>query len=290
MKSESSKSFQQGFLLDEQELRRIFDLLCQQMKNITKDDGFETNFEIKFENGVIGQPTSLDEIISQENLGSSAIRRIKMSLWGKGSSANYKISLQFLDPKEESGEDNRAIRYKIEGDDRDWVFITSSQLDERISRIKTFTVSPSFFRNLPLLFLYIVAIVLFLPTFSTNKPATERLSIIEEKWSNQEIKDLGQLIIEIERSKIQRDSPNLGINLRKWNLFFIAIFIVAMGLTIFGERMLRFMVPPYNFLWGDYVKVYESRKTKRNFIIVVVMLSLILSVAANYLYDLLKGT
>lgn len=287
MKSESSKSFHHGFELSEQEIRRIFDILSQQMRSIAKHDGFETNFEVKFDNGVIASPLSLDEITSQENLGSSAIRRLKINIQGCGPSSTYKASLQFVDPKKEDGEGNRSISYKIEGEDRDWVFVTSSQLEERIGRIKTFTLSGSFLRNFPLVLSQFLLVTVMLISIFARKPATEKLSLIEQQWKNQEITDLGQLLIDVERIRIEGTSPSLSSIFRDWNVVIVVILVISFGFAMFSEEIVRYLFPPYNFLWGDYIKVYESRKSRRNFIFVVVILSVILSVAANFIYDFL---
>lgn len=63
MKTEMRKPFTHGFVLTEQELRRIHDIMVQQMKDNKKDD-FSSLFGIKYKNGVRAEKALFDEIFS----------------------------------------------------------------------------------------------------------------------------------------------------------------------------------------------------------------------------------
>jgi hypothetical protein len=56
MRTELRKSFFHGFVLTEQELRRIYDIMLQQMKRITTANVVDV-FELKFKNGMVAEKT-----------------------------------------------------------------------------------------------------------------------------------------------------------------------------------------------------------------------------------------
>jgi hypothetical protein len=68
MKTIAKKTFKKPFVLTEQELRRIHDVLEQQIQRVLPAEDVATVYELTFANGVVANPTSLDEIFAQENL------------------------------------------------------------------------------------------------------------------------------------------------------------------------------------------------------------------------------
>jgi hypothetical protein len=144
MKTESKKRYTCGFKLTEGELRRLHDVLVQQIKRTPVGEEFKSRYELKYRNGSVALPSSLDEVLKQENFGSAAISRLRMDVYEKEEKSSTVIAVQFLNPDEDEWEHEDPIRYAVVGDDRDWVFLTSSQLDERIGKIKLFTFSQLF--------------------------------------------------------------------------------------------------------------------------------------------------
>jgi hypothetical protein len=144
MKTEARKVLKHGYWLTEQELRRIVDSLIQQMERVSLRSDIITSFELKFQNGVISETQLIDDVISQENIGSGAINRLKIHMKSMNNTVHPEISLEFINAEAENESDLVAIRYHIVGDDRDWVFVTSSQLEERLGRIKRFVVKQVF--------------------------------------------------------------------------------------------------------------------------------------------------
>lgn len=139
MKTELRKPFTHGFVLTEQELRRIYDTMVQQMKSIRKED-FSSFFELRYKNGVRAEKASLEEIISDNNIGIWEIQELKMTLFKKSSAQETRIEIELrvppAPPSKEATTRPYSIQYYIVGDKRDWVYLTSSQLDDRIAKIK----------------------------------------------------------------------------------------------------------------------------------------------------------
>jgi len=288
MRSEANKSFTHGFVLSEQELRRIHDIMYQQMKTATTpDDEIVSSFEIKYQNGVISNPESLDEIVAQENFGSTAIRRLLMSTQAKAGEGRNTISVQFTNiDKADSDENDRPVKFKVIGNDRDWVFVTSSHLEERIGRAKTPSLSSRFFRDISLAVMILLLLAFVFGFEISNKRALAALVMLEQEWKSGAISQIGDLILAVEKERIlQQGYMNMfgGSTMLWWGVGMTFAFL----LSLFGKPLLHYLFPPYHFLWGDYVKFYESRKGMRNLILVVIMLGIVVSVVANYVYGFL---
>src|ERR1700728_4677073 len=101
IKTESRKSYQCGFALTESELRRLHDVLVQQIKRTSIGDGFLTKYEVKYRNGSVAEPTSLDQVLSEENFGSAGITRLRMEVSDKEEDASNKIGILFCNQDEE---------------------------------------------------------------------------------------------------------------------------------------------------------------------------------------------
>ena len=60
MKTLAQRRFTDGFALTEQELRRIHDILDQQIRRVVApDEEVSTSYELTFRNGVVSTPSSL---------------------------------------------------------------------------------------------------------------------------------------------------------------------------------------------------------------------------------------
>jgi len=293
MRSEAKKTFQHGFDLTEQEFRRIYDALLQQISHIPIDNPL-TFFEVKFQNGVIAEPANLDEIFALENIGSSSIVRLEIYITDDDETPHSYIRLKFMDVDSRSESGEYSIEYTIGGDDRDWVFITSSQLDERIARIKRFTLTSIFgswkqFRFVQLvisLMMIVITVALFISLFINQDKKTQEIinaiDIIETRWKSGEINNIVNVFFELEREKTKLQSDIFDFfDFRIWSM--IGIVVLLAGIYIGWG----YYIPGYNFLWGDYVKVFEKRKTTARFILIGIILTIIISILANYISKLL---
>jgi len=79
MKTEARQSFSHGFVLTEQELRRIADVATQQLGKVRPSPPPKTEIELRFRNGTITESDSLDDLFSLENVGAKHIVRMRIS-------------------------------------------------------------------------------------------------------------------------------------------------------------------------------------------------------------------
>ncbi len=292
MRTEASKALKSGFELTEQELRRIYDALVQQMDRINAPQASDlvVTFEVKFRNGVIAEPATLDEILSLENIGSGKVEKLKIRMEKDIEAAKTSILLEFINVDSETEIGSDAISYSITGNDRDWVFITSSQLEERLTRIRKFAPNQLLKKRQAFLFFQLLfwipfMIVTIFSAFSSTESRKvqllEKISLVESKWKSGEIKDPAEVSIEI--AKIQANfnsSPQLlDWESNKWFLFIMIGLVAILGAALFWV----YYFPFYNFLWGDYIKVYERKKSMGRFILIGIIFSIVISVAANYI-------
>ena len=96
IKVESSKNYYHGFVLNEQELRRIVQTCEEQFVKIKSDGQCFSKYEVRFENGVVAETISLDSIFNLENSGNI-----------KGESLETVLEIFSIQYK---------IKYKIQGD------------------------------------------------------------------------------------------------------------------------------------------------------------------------------
>jgi hypothetical protein len=214
MRTELKKSFEYGFVLTDQELQRIHGELVQRMSKVSTT--FTTTYELKFENEVVAQRSSLQEVLSESNGGVWMIRALTIIVTDQSQGKDpLQISLTFQAKKSDS------ISYAILGDDQDWVYLTGIKLEEGIEAVK----------KLP----------------------------------------IAKMIADIET--------------------IAGPYYVSATASIVAHIVAFFSVPDYNFCWGRYVKVYERRRSRANFIvfglIVAVVLGVIIAVLGNYISALL---
>lgn len=279
----------------------------QQIERVRQDAPPKVSFEVKFKNGIIANPTSLEEIFALENIGSAAIVRLLIRL-ENGVEPISSIKLEFIDVSNDPEPGYNAVSYTVIGEDRDWVFVTSSQIEERISRIKTLATLDLFsrqerYRGCTLLIMIILVIFLFGMIFtftslmadlpSVTETRLQTIDSLEAKWKSGEFTDPIEIILELERAQArQLDWTGLEIlgSPGAWGVWIaktVALPIVILILLGFAIYSCAYFFPAYNFIWGDYTKVYEKRKGTGKFVLGTIILAIILSVVGNYFSALL---
>ena len=278
MRSELNKSYNNGFFLNEQELRRLFDICLQQIK--IKSAEPLISIEILFANGVITELNDIDSIFLFENDGSSFIHRIGFLISNQDNTNDkYKIFLSFTNLlySNEKGNKDKSISFQIEGTDRDWVFITTSQIEERIKRVKKISYNP---KTMIFIIIFIIMNILMIFTYSSFDAINNRttdLVYIEQQWNSNKIDNVGQLVIDLYK-------------MGNKNYFAIPIWITFLPFLLLIpllplNGLIYYLFPLYNFYWGDYVRIYDRKKNIKNIIWIGVVLAIIVSVFSSFLYD-----
>jgi len=294
MQVESKKSFNHGFTLTEAELRRTVEAVIEQFKKLVNTPVPEPFFKIKFRNGVIADTNSIDDVLNQENVGSSQIIRLKALF--KNSSENEDISVEFEFINADLDEETTytSARYSILGNSRDWVFVTSTILDERFAKVKRFAPNQLSGKGanksvrqllLPLLTVFImISVMIPLILIAENKKQTENPGLLlEEAFKKGEITDPIEALIFIEKGK---SSGKTQLKELKPVFFILGGFA---SLIVSAFFFLKFY-PIYNFCWGDYTELFNRKESVRKFVLIVIIVGIVVSFIGGILANLWKST
>lgn len=299
---ESNKSYFHGFILKESDLRRILDLINDQLKKLATGT-ITYSYILKFENGAIATTDDIETVLKQDNEGSSAIVRLEIEGKHSNDLTDTLIQLSFrnLDSSNESGD--IPIKHIISGKSRDWVFVTSSLIEERINKIKRKSLDKVGERGFSRLFIKLLApffmmfffmIVLFSLPDSVKDSTKSRITHIEQlekKWKNKTITDPIELILDIHKfdiiEKTKFDSSNFILQFfftKPIIVYYVSIIFIFISFYFFSKYY-----PVYNFAWGGYLEVFNKKENNRKFaigiIIGTIMLGIIVNLLSNYIWE-----
>ena len=277
MKTQNQRSYNTGFVLNEQELRRIHQLIIDQFeRHLGSTVNIKMSYEIRYRNGSISEPNSLDTIMAQENIGSLAITHLGIRFTDDNNPFLYDVTLRFINlDLEKYG--SASISYTVIGNDRDWVFIVTSLLDERIKRIKRFRIyAADNFINLGFAMTFSLFALTIVALPNSNSQELNKLKLIEQNYKNGKLKNPIEALIEIEKYKIDANYPSMPMNSMAGVGIILALIIIVFATV-------HYCFPSYNFCWGEYVAFKKRRENIGKFIIVTVILGLVIGVIGNYI-------
>jgi len=277
MRTKNQRSYNTGFVLTEHELRQIYHLIIEEFKKyLGSTVNIKMYYEIRYRNGSISEPNSLDTIMEQENIDSSAITHLGITFTDDNNPFLYAVTLRFINlDLEKYG--SASISYTVIGNDKNWVLIVTSLLDERIKRIKRFRIaSPDNIINL--LLAMMVSLFAWTVIALPNSKSSElnKLKLIEQNYKNGKLKNPIEALIEIEKYKIDANYPSMPMNSMA-GLGIILTLIIIVFATVY------YCFPSYNFCWGEYVAYKKRRENIGKFILVTVILGLVIGVTGNYI-------
>ena len=283
-RTEAIRKYKSGFELNEQELRRLHDVADQQIKRALSNAEYETLYAVKFQNGATSEFNLIDEVFEGENWGSSATRLVALRFREMAQSPKTKIEIYFADPSACDGRE--SITYRVEGQDRDWVFVASSQISERISRVERQNFASALSaRYFPLVFVLgnLLGLILF-SCFAANPPGlrarANSIHRVREQWAAGRLHDGVDAILQIE------DAAAAGEASLALARPVLALVAATLGVPIAFATVLtalRYLYPPYNFVWGEYQREYDKLRGRRRFLSVGLILTLLLSIIGNVL-------
>ncbi|MUH35888.1 hypothetical protein D9O36_08555 [Zobellia amurskyensis] len=285
---ESSKTYKQGFLLKEQDIRRIISLSKDQFSKISSEK-VEYKFTLQYFNGAVANTDNIESVLKQENEGSSSIVRLDIQANQKTDGEDAFIGIYFRDIENDDESGFKPVKHIIKGQSRDWVFVTSSLIEERIVKIKKrgFKFSSIFGKFFSPIFMLIFMGALFssTPNVAENRTSKqlELIKNIEKKWKANEITDPIEVIIQIEKNK---NSESVTVTNIFSELFLSKNFLLIIGITILIIFFLYFYTkfsPRFNFYWGGYIEKYDKKESTRKLVLGLFFGTIILGVIINLL-------
>jgi hypothetical protein len=285
MKTEAGRTFTHGFALTEQELRRTVDTAIQQLQRIDRSQAPSIHIEVKLRNGTVAQSLSIEDVLSFENFGSKRIVGIDIVLKEHGEPVKYQIKVGFTNLSVEGNEDFSVV-YKVFGEDRDWVLVTSSELEERIGKVKCFAWNQIFRGSsaryfLPILFLFMLLMTMVGLVVGLSLTLGQRTNIadkMEAGWKTGSLRDPIEALIMMQRNYESQIDVITPVALVRW----VAVYPLAFVCTVLlCGILLSYLYPSYVFVWGDYIRVYEKRLAARKIVFYGILLSLAISIIAG---------
>ena len=289
-KTSTYKSYEFGFVLSEQELRRIVQVCYQHILKHVDEKNCRQIIKAYLADGAIVESATVDNILSLDNTGSKSIEGILLHFndgkmdYEKESAPDpeWGIWVRFLNPITRS-DTWTSVSCLIIGQSRDWAFLLSSELEERIKKIKTtsfaYIFSRRYFFAIPAAIAFALSMIGAIQIDSTkyeNIPAT-----LELLYRNGQIKDPIEAIILTEQMKQSAAaSPERTANML---IFIILSFAIPFGIAWIVENTIPYFAPAYNFYWGDYVKDYDKKRTALNIFWTVFILGIIVSIISAYI-------
>jgi hypothetical protein len=284
MKTEAQKRYRRGFFLSEQELRRTVDTVVTQFAKSPCSCIPLTDVELKFRNGAISETNALDDVFQVENGGSSSIDRLRVRIHEPQKDPTYSVELTLA--RADLDDDDHPIRYVVRGNDRDWVFVTSSLLEERLSRVRRFVLYEILWsrRLFPLITTLVLMIGMVVGISRSTGFGTHRRALadsVENEWRRGVLRDPIEVALRFERARAREEA---SISLRRIFLYPWIIGLASLAL-LFAVSKMR---PGYTFYWGDAAAAYDRRLKVTYFVLVVVILGTVLSVLGSVLANRLR--
>lgn len=316
MKVEKTGSFQFGFVLNEKNLRRIIGTAKEQLTKVSEKEKIECKYSSKLQNGSIIETTEIENILSIENIGSSCIVRLTLTL---EASDNHFITIDFSNPRSELH--NYSIFYRIISTDRDWVFVTLSLIEERIILIKrSKRFIPEIKKVDHYINLFAIGMLLFFLTYMFDVQSSKKTNInkeienkfnftkrVEEQINKNPNLTPGEVLLfryqlfdeyekfsekaknEYEKKHLKR---KLIPSIIRGNFPLLVSSFVLSGFTLpfiifFYLRLATILYPLYVFCWGSGQDIFIKKETQRKFLLVTIITGIAVSVIAGLLVEIL---
>jgi hypothetical protein len=267
--TEIKKSYKRGFILTEQELRRIIQA-CH-------DHGAKTDGAVLSEMAVVLRDGSRietqnpEEVFALENAGIKRIAAVEGNFNFASTPAAH-INFAFRDGQRDP-QSWTSISYEVAGESRDWAFLAAAELDDRVRRVTTLSWDYVFQSKLAKIIVPLLTVFAMVVGFALFKPDSGLVANLKSQYAAGNFHDPIEAIIYVEEYR-----QKTGVNFL-W-LLMICAWLVPFVLVFGGSKLLPIIYPSYNFVWGDYVARFEKAKRVRTVIWTVLILGTIASLIA----------
>jgi hypothetical protein len=274
MKTEITKTYKSGFVLTEQELRRIIQASTEHAEKVSGGQEFSLGLVATLKDGSIIEFDKTDDLFSLENAGAKKVQKVSIKLASLDINVPWEISVLFQDGALNQ-KDWTSISLQITGSSRDWAFVTASDLEDRIKRTKAISFEALFSSKFTIMWVMMLSVVTMSILTSQFTPGKKSHVLLQQQYSAGQLHDPIQALIALERIKNERTVISELLPL-----------LIGFGAPFLGIVLISFVAPrlspSYNFCWGDYVAYYERRKQIQMIFWTVIVLGLIVAIAANF--------
>lgn len=271
-------SFDRGFLLSEEHIRKLHSLLVSRCAQL--DPNCQPTYQVYRADNFTYKTQSIDDIIKEENSDWQQVVKLEAEI----DNDNLELSLVF-DKEGDNG------HLHIEGDDRDVVFLLFSDLRQYLSNevmtLRKITKIVNYLQAIPFLMMVILLITLAFEITAPSPPNNmeENASTALQASSVEE-----KLDFLITTTVEERDPP--APSSRYFALLFLIAFALSPFLILSGPRnfivkLVERLYPPNIFLIGREIERHEKRLRWRERIVWVIGIGILVNVAAAVIYGAL---
>lgn len=255
-------NFDKGFLLDEEKLRKIHDIITTRVKenieyHIYRNDSFSF------------KTTDIEDIFKEENSKWTKFNEIKMNI----NSNDFNFSLNF---------DEKTVNLSIDGEDRDKVFLLYSELKDYISndvctqRIIIKDTTDFFFTFI----LFVPVALIALLIFSTRLQTSQEIDpdIITNVIKSDDIHEKMNFLIQLQIKKNNEEEIFSYVA-----VIYLAILIIPILFRNQTVKLFIYIFPTNIFLFGKEIDNYNKKKELKNKIFWGIIIALMVSIVGGYI-------
>lgn len=251
-------SFDNGFLLDEERIRKIQDIIATRLSK--QSPPLKPKYKVYRGDSYSYVTESLEDVAMEDNDDWRKITRLDV-LVEKGDALDFRLSFS-----------HAGSELNIKGEDRDQVFLLFSDLREYMNNdVATSKLTKNRYKLMSS-FLLLLPMVGFLVFMWLDIKPSNPLARQNALQSSNMVTKLDFIIQEEQRRDTGRGF-----------LYIVAVTIVFMGLasTRLLQRGVGFMFPSNEFLFGRRKQRFEHRRTILNNILWIVLIGLAVSTIAG---------
>lgn len=272
-----------GFIMDEERLRNIHDIIFNRLGKEGKDNKFKPKYTIYRSDNFVYNTLDIEDILREENSELKKIIRLKITPEQNIQTFNFALEFKIKTGFSLVGEPNTTL--DVEGEDRDLVYLFFSELKKyltiEVNTKRIITINTlNFIRYIPMLLLMI------LPSISILLNGTKNDLGLKNALNSQDIPiKLNYLI-----------NQTKGFNaFSSYNMYFLLIpFLIILSFSdqfeISMNKILSQYVFPSNlFLLGKECSRYNKILDLRSKIIWGIMVALIISILGSIIVWKITG-
>jgi len=249
-------SFRRGFLLDEEKLRKLRDIIGKRLSKEPND--LAVTYKVSRGDSYSYTTTSIDDVGKEDNEDWRAITRLELLVDGN---AQLEFRLSF---------DKSGTELKIIGEDRDFIFLLLSDVKDFVeNEICVAVTFPRNFERALAMIVVMVAMFLMFGTLAYREWQESPDAIENALKSNDSLDKLNYLV---ERTRTQR------MGMVVWAGPFLMLISVLLLSTSFLEVPIRKGFPSNEFLFGKRKQTFDRRRTLFGNVFWVVVVGLVVSI------------
>lgn len=262
-------NFEKGFLLDEEKLRKIHDIISKRIV----DNNIE--YSVYQVDSYSFKSKKIEDVINYENSKLSKISRLEIGLEKKFTDLDLSL---YFDGSEELG-----ARLHIEGKNRDNVFLLSSELKEYISNeVCTQRITKNILSKLSFYFAIGFGILFFVLIFLGNRNTNASISrdiidtVLKSNDTNEKINLLIQKNFEDNLKTKNTNSNTIYVGWLSWLLYMVfLVYYDKLG------KAMSYFFPANLFLFGKEIERYNKLLDTRSKIVWSIGIALFISIVGG---------